>query len=109
MMRADLKTQDPQQFPVYVLGQSEVPATVVFKGREPVAFAAKTVELNHLNVSGKTPQGQPISLDFWIDDDRRVIKILVPAQGVEAYQEGYERKASPEIPKGDAAKGDGKG
>ena len=98
-MRAELKNQDPQQFFVYVLNQGEVPATVIFKGREPVEFADKTVELNHLTASGKTPQGQAIGLDFWVDDNRKMIKIAVPSMGVEAYQEGYERKAPPPAPK----------
>ena len=98
-MRADLKNQDPQQFPIYVLGQAEVVGTVVFKGRETVEFANKTAELNHITMDGKTPQGQAISLDFWLDDSRKVIKIAVPSQGVEAYQDGFDRKAPPEAPK----------
>ncbi len=89
-MRASLATDQPQQFPVYVLGQAEVNATVIFKGREQVDFAGKAAELNHLAVTGSTPQGQPISLDFWVDDNRKLIKIAVPSQGVEAYQEGFE-------------------
>jgi hypothetical protein len=92
-MRASLDTHDPQQFPVYVLGQAEVNATVIFKGREHVDFAGKSAELNHLAVSGSTPQGQPISLDFWVDDSRKLIKIAVPSQGVEAYQDGFEPAA----------------
>jgi hypothetical protein len=98
-MRAELKNQDPQQMPIYILGQAEVPGTVIFKGRETVEFASKTVELNHLTISGTPPDGQPISLDFWVDDNRKVIKIAVPARGVEGYQEGFERKAPPETPK----------
>ncbi|HLK18551.1 MAG TPA: DUF620 domain-containing protein [Bryobacteraceae bacterium] len=98
-LRADLKSKDPQQIPIYILGQSEVPGTVVFKGREPVEFAGKTAELNHINISGTPPDGQPITLDFWVDDNRKVIKIAVPSRGVEAYQEGFERKAPPEAPK----------
>ena len=89
-LRASLDNQQPQQFPVYVLGQAAVNATVVFKGREAVEFAGKTAELNHLAATGSTPQGQPISLDFWVDDNRKLIKIAVPSQGVEAYQEGFE-------------------
>ena len=92
-MRASFDNHDPQQFPVYVLGQAEVSATVVFKGREHVDFAGKSAELNHLAVTGSTPQGQPISLDFWVDDNRKLIKIAVPSQGVEAYQEGFEPAA----------------
>jgi len=88
-MRANFDTHDAQQFPIFVLGQAEVNASVVFKGREHVDFAGKSAELNHLAVSGTTPQGQPISLDFWVDDNRKLIKIAVPSQGVEAYQEGF--------------------
>lgn len=88
-LRADLNAHDPQQFPVYVLGQAEVNATVMAKGRERVDFAGTSAELNHLAVSGSTPEGQPISLDFWVDDNHKLIKIAVPSQGVEAYQEGF--------------------
>ncbi len=108
MMRAEMKNQEPQQFPVYVIGQSEVMASVVFKGKEPVEFVGKTVDLNHFKVDGATPQGQKVSLDFWVDDNRKVIKLAVPAQGVEGYQEGFERKAPPAAPKPDP-KGDSKG
>jgi hypothetical protein len=34
-----------------------------------------------------------------VDDNRKVIKIAVPSRGVEAYQEGFDRKAPPEPPK----------
>jgi len=105
MMRAEMKNQDPQQFPVYVIGQSEVMASVVFKGREPVEFAGKTVDLNHFKVDGATPQGQKVSLDFWVDENRKIIKLAVPGQGVEGYQEGFERKAPPATPKGDSKGG----
>jgi Protein of unknown function (DUF620) len=102
-MRADLKNQDPQPMPIYVLGQAEVPGTVVFKGREKVEFDGKTAELNHLTVTGTPPDSQPNSqplvLDFWVDDNRKVIKISVPARGVEAYQDGFGRIAPPEAPK----------
>ena len=104
-LRASLDTQQPQQFPIYVLGQAEVNATVVFKGREHVEFAGKSAELNHLAVTGSTPQGQPISLDFWVDDNRKLIKIAVPSQGVEAYQEGFEPKPRRRRPNRQAPKG----
>jgi hypothetical protein len=89
-MRARFDSGEPQQFPVYVIGQAEVNASVVFKARERVEFRGKTAELNHLAATGTTPQGQPISLDFWVDDNRKLIKIAVPSQGVEAYQDGFE-------------------
>ena len=93
-MRAGIDSHDPQHFPVYVLGQAEVDATVIFKARERVEFAGKSADLNHLTVTGTTPQGQPISIDFWMDDNRKLIKIAVPSEGVEAYQEGF----APDLP-----------
>ena len=98
-LRADLTTKEPQKMPIYILGQAEVPGTVVFKGKETVEFAGKTAELNHLNVNGTPPDGQPISLDFWVDDNRKVIKISVPSRGVEGYQEGFDRKPPSETAK----------
>ena len=97
-MRASLDSQQSQQFPVYVLGQGEVTATVVFKGREHVEFTGKSAELIHLSVTGSMPQGQPIALDFWVDDSRKLIKIAVPSQSVEAYQEGFEPSPKQKAP-----------
>jgi hypothetical protein len=93
-LRTSFDTHDAQQFHIYVLGQAEVTATVVFKGREQVDFAGKSEELNHLAVSGVSPQGQPLSLDFWVNDNRKLIKVAVPSQAVEAYQEGFEPPAA---------------
>jgi hypothetical protein len=104
-MRASFDTREPQQIPVYILNQAEVAASVVFKGKETVQFAGRTADLNHLTISGTPPQGPPISADFWVDDSRKIIKMAVPSQGVEAYQEGFEPKvpvagAQPPAPKG---------
>jgi hypothetical protein len=104
-LRASFDNQQAQQFPVYVIGQAEVNATVIFKGRERVDFASKTAELNHLAVTGTTPQGQPISLDFWVDDNRKLIKIAVPSQGVEAFQDGFEPKVPAAVSEQAAPKG----
>jgi hypothetical protein len=105
VMRASFDTREPQQIPVYILNQAEVAASVVFKGKETVQFAGRTADLNHLTISGTPPQGPPISADFWVDDSRKIIKMAVPSQGVEAYQEGFEPKvpvagAQPPAPKG---------
>ena len=92
-MRASFDSHAPQHVPVYVLGQAEEQATVVFKGQEPVEFASKVADLNHLSVSGTTPQGQAINLDLWVDGDRKIIKMAVPSQGVEAYQDGFRTES----------------
>ena len=60
----------------------------------PWNLPVRPAELNHLAVTGTTPQGQPISLDFWVDDNRKLIKIAVPSQGVEAYQDGLRQPRS---------------
>jgi hypothetical protein len=67
-----------------------------------VDFAHQSAELNHLTVSGTSPQGQAISLDFWVDDNRKLIKIAVPSQGVEAYQEGFEPRSQATAPQSTA-------
>jgi len=101
MPRVKLDTAEPQQFYAFILGQAEAPLTVVSKGKDTVEFANKKVTLNHLFGSLAAPSG-PIEADFWIDDDRRIIKAIVPAQSVEVYQDGFERKAPPAAPKPDA-------
>ncbi len=97
MPRVKLDTAEPQQFYAYILGQTEAPLTVVSKGKDTVEFANKTATLNHLSGSLTTPSGS-IDADFWIDDNRRIIKAIVPAQSVEVYQDGFERKAPPAPP-----------
>jgi hypothetical protein len=107
-MRAKLDSADPQDFRAYIIGQAEVPLTVTFKGREKVEFADKNADLSHLSASFVNAQGTTIGLEFWINDDRKIIKVAVPSQNVEAYQDGWTRKAPPETPKADSAKPDPK-
>ncbi len=96
--RASFDTKEPQQFPIYVIGSAEVMAQVLYKGKEPVEFAGgKTADLHHLIVNVTPPQGSPTTLDFWVDDNRKIIKLLVSSLNVEGYQEGYDRKA-PDVP-----------
>lgn len=98
-MRAKLDTTEPQTFYSYVLGQAENPVTVVSKGTEKVEFANKTADLNHLTVTFKpSSAGDPVTAEVWVDDARRMVKIAVPAQNVEAYQDGYEPKPAPPVP-----------
>ncbi len=96
MPRVKLDTAEPQQFYAYITSQAaEEPLTVVAKGQEPVQFANKTVSLYHVSGNMPTPGGGAINADFWIDENRRIIKIVAPGQNVEVYQEGFERKAPP--------------
>jgi len=96
--RVSFDTKDPQQFPVYVIGSAEVMAQVTYKGKETVEFAAgKTADLQHVSVNVTPPQGSPTTLDFWLDDSRKIIKLLVSSLNVEGYQDGFDRKA-PDVP-----------
>jgi hypothetical protein len=90
MARVKLDTTEPQQFYAFVLGQAEAPLTIASKGKETVEFANKKASLHHLSGSMTLPSG-PLEADFWIDDDRKIIKMLVPAWSVEVYHEGFEK------------------
>ncbi len=92
--RADLKATAPQQFHAYIIGQKEIPLTVTCKGKSTVEFANKTAELSQITASMETSEGKTIDLNLWIDADRNLIKMSVPAQNVEVYQEAWEPKAA---------------
>ena len=95
-LRVKLDSTEPQEFHAYIVGQAEVPVTVVAKGHEPVEFADRTVSLNHFAMTFPPgPTAPPLNVDVWLTDDRQIVKISVPAQNLEAYQNGYERKAPP--------------
>ncbi len=94
--RVQLKDDAPQSFHAYIIGQAEVPLTAVYKGKEAVEFAGgKTEQLHHVNAAATTAQGQPVTLDFWINDARGIVKISVPSMKAEAYREGYDPKPVP--------------
>jgi hypothetical protein len=96
--RANVDSTDPQTFYAYIIGQGENPVTVVSKGVENVEFAGQKADLNHLTVTFKqSAAGDPITADLWMNDARRIIKIAVPVQSVEAYQEGFAPVPKPEV------------
>ncbi len=93
--RVSVQTKDPQHFTAYILGQKETPLTVTLKGKESVRFAGREEDLNHLSATLDSLQGTPITADVWIPDDgSRIIKLAVPSQNLEAYQQGYEPLAA---------------
>lgn len=99
--RVSFDTKDPQQFPVYIIQSAEVMAQATYKGRETVEFAGgKTADLQHVSVNVTPPQGSPTTLDFWLDDSRKIIKLLVSSLSVEGYQDGFDRKPAdvPPVP-----------
>ena len=101
--RVSTSTHDPQKFTAYVLGQGEAPLSVEYKGAEKVAFARGSEELDHFAATVTPPQGQPVTAEVWtLPGEGRIVKMTVPQQGVEVYQEGYEPSArtgsSPEAP-----------
>jgi hypothetical protein len=98
-LRVKLDTAEPQKFNAYIAGQLEVPVTVVSKGRDTVEFANTKAELNHFSLD--FPPGAtsaPIHVEVWLNDARKIVKVAVPAQNIEAYQDGFERKAPPPKP-----------
>ena len=89
---------EPQRFHAYLLAQKEVPVTVKYLGKETVEFANKKAELNHLVGTVTMQPGQEMAVDLWVTDERKIVKLTVPAQKVEVYQEGYERIPPPPPP-----------
>ncbi len=87
-----------QQLHAYLIGQKEVPVTVKYLGRETVEFANQKADLHHLTGSVTLQPGQDMSMDMWVTDDRRIAKILVPAQKLEVYRQGYDRIVPPPPP-----------
>ncbi len=84
-----------QQLHAYLIGQKEVPVTVKYLGQETVEFANQKADLHHLTGSVTLQPGQEMSMDMWVTDDRQIAKILVPAQKVEVYRQGYDRIVPP--------------
>jgi len=90
--RVDFSRTEPQDVRVYVLPQIELPLTVRVKGRERISFANRMDDLIHLELALVQPTGQTISMEMWVDDARRVIKLVIPGPlFIEVYREGYER------------------
>lgn len=103
-LRAKVDSSDPQTFYGYIIGQGENPVTVISKGVENVEFADKKADLNHLVVTFKqSAGGDPVTADLWMNDARRIIKIAVPAQSVEAYQDGFAPIPKAEAPEKEPA------
>jgi hypothetical protein len=101
--RVSTSTHNPQKFTAYVLGQGEAPLSVEYKGKEKVAFSNRSEELDRFTATLTLPQGQPIAADVWTaPGEGRIVKMAVPQQGVEVYQEGYEplarKGSSPDAP-----------
>src|SRR5260370_24100240 len=90
---------DPQTFHADVLGQTELPVTAQYLGKETVEFATQKVELNHITATATTREGQTLTAELWVPDDRTIVKLSVPQNKVEAYQEGYDPKPAPPAPK----------
>ncbi len=98
-LRAKTDTADAQSFYAYILGQGEVPVTALSKGVDEVEFANKKASLNHLSITFKQSlNGEPVTAELWINDARQIVKITVPSQSVEAYQDGFDPKPPPPAP-----------
>jgi len=68
------------------------------QGKEPVEFRGKT-STESFSSDGATPQGQKVSLDFWVADNRKINQAGRGLRRAGSYQEGFERKAPPAAPK----------
>ncbi len=98
--RVDLSRTEPQDLRAYILPQIELPLTVRVRGRERVSFANRAADLIRLDLALAQPTGQAIAMAMWVDDARRMIKLLIPGPFViEVYREGYEKAVERATPK----------
>lgn len=82
----DFGTGGQQEFFGYIVPQMEIPISVEDKGKEEVDFKAGSFELRRFLVS----LGGALGVNVWVDENKELIKLSIPMQGIEVYREGYK-------------------
>jgi alpha/beta superfamily hydrolase len=83
--RYDFKKGGKQDFFGYVV-PVETPISIEDKGKEKVDFETGPSELQKffVNLAGM------VGINLWVDKNEQIIKLTIPMQGIEVYQEGYK-------------------
>ena len=87
--RYDFEKGGKQEFFGYVV-PVEISISIEDKGKEKVDFDTSSSQLQKLfvNLAGT------VGVNLWVDKNEQIIKLSIPIQGIEVYQEGY--KPAPE-------------
>jgi hypothetical protein len=83
--RYDFEKGGKQEFFGYVV-PVEIPISIEDKGKEKVDFDTSSSQLQKLfvNLAGT------VGVNLWVDKNEDIIKLSIPMQGIEVYQEGYK-------------------
>jgi uncharacterized protein len=76
----------PGEVKVYVAPQAEVAFRVDATGSETIRTAVGTVSAKRYDLTIANPGG-PIQAEVWVDSDGRLLRVRVPAQGLEVARE----------------------
>jgi dienelactone hydrolase len=74
-----------QEFFAYVVPM-EISVSIEDKGKEKVDFDTTSSQLQKLFVN----LGGMVGVNLWVDGNEEMIKLSIPMQGIEVYQEGYK-------------------
>ena len=86
VQRYDFQKGGKQEFFGYIVPQMEMTLKVEDKGRDSVDFKATQAELTKLFVN----LGGVVGINLWINDQKDILKLNIPMQGIEVFKEGYE-------------------
>jgi len=76
----------PGELRGYIVAQVEVPLRVTAKGSERIQTADRAVSATRYELTIENP-GSPLQAEVWVDQDSRLLRFRVPAQGLEVARE----------------------
>jgi alpha/beta superfamily hydrolase len=84
--RYDFEKAGKQEFFGYVAPQMELPVTVEDQGKEEVDFEAGSFQLGKFLVN----LGGVLGVNLWVNEKKELVKLSIPLQGIEVYEQGYK-------------------
>jgi hypothetical protein len=76
----------PGSLKAYILGQAEIPLRVTAVGAERIQTAGRAVTATRFDVTLENP-GVSVQSEVWVDENGRLLRFRVPAQGLEVARE----------------------
>jgi len=74
------------QLRAYITPQVEIAITVVNVGSERIKTASSLFDAKRYNLTFANPSG-PVAAEVWVDDRGGLVRLLIPAQGVEVARD----------------------
>jgi pimeloyl-ACP methyl ester carboxylesterase len=76
----------PGELKAYIAGQIEIPVRVTASGSERIQTPGRSVSATRYELTLENP-GSPVQTEAWVDQDGRLLRFRVPAQGLEVARE----------------------